>query len=181
MNREQIKLAAREYIGSIVRGMDKDMAYRAFIAGAEYQAAQQKGITGDTIKKLNSVLLCLQAHPDNEPDSEFADRISDLEEIIASTSQQGEEELRLLTEIDRLKDTLHMDQTGLAAGLAKINKIVDGYHWVTEGRGPYAYNDDEYRAEIRWMLDNVRQAATEALSTSRTIAHNVCCKKESGR
>lgn len=37
----------------------------------------------EKISKLNSILLCLQAHPDNEPDSEFADRISDLEDIIA--------------------------------------------------------------------------------------------------
>jgi hypothetical protein len=36
------------------------------------------------LTKLNSVLLCMSAHPDNEPDSEFADRISDLEEIIES-------------------------------------------------------------------------------------------------
>ena len=35
----------------------------------------------EILKKINSVLLCLMAHPDNEPDSEFADRISDLEEI----------------------------------------------------------------------------------------------------
>lgn len=32
--------------------------------------------------KINSTILCLLAHPDNEPDSEFADRISDLEEIL---------------------------------------------------------------------------------------------------
>lgn len=31
--------------------------------------------------KLNSIRLCLSAHPDNEPDSEFADRISDLQEL----------------------------------------------------------------------------------------------------
>ena len=31
--------------------------------------------------KVRSVTLCMLAHPDNEPDSEFADRISDLTEI----------------------------------------------------------------------------------------------------
>lgn len=35
----------------------------------------------EIIKKLNSTILCLTAHPDNEPDSEFADRINDLIEI----------------------------------------------------------------------------------------------------
>lgn len=33
-------------------------------------------------QKINSTLLMLMAHPDNEPDSEFSDRISDLEEVL---------------------------------------------------------------------------------------------------
>lgn len=40
------------------------------------------------LNKLNSVLLCLMAHPDNEPDSEFADRIYDLEELIKSENEK---------------------------------------------------------------------------------------------
>ena len=35
----------------------------------------------EIIKKIKSVGLCLMAHPDNTPDSEFADRIDDLREI----------------------------------------------------------------------------------------------------
>lgn len=35
----------------------------------------------ELLKKIKSIKLCLIAHPDNEQDSEFADRISDLEEI----------------------------------------------------------------------------------------------------
>ena len=35
----------------------------------------------EILQKLTSVKLLLMAHPDNELDSEFADRISDLEEI----------------------------------------------------------------------------------------------------
>lgn len=41
------------------------------------------------LEKLNSLLLCLSAHPDNEPDSEFADRISDLEELIESEKSES--------------------------------------------------------------------------------------------
>ena len=33
------------------------------------------------LEKIKSVKLCLMAHPDNELDSEFEDRISDLQEI----------------------------------------------------------------------------------------------------
>lgn len=35
----------------------------------------------EILTRINSVKLCLMAHPDNVADSEFADRISDLEEI----------------------------------------------------------------------------------------------------
>ena len=38
-------------------------------------------------QKLRSVELCLSAHPHNEPDSEFADRISDLQEIQPQISE----------------------------------------------------------------------------------------------
>ena len=38
----------------------------------------------EELKKLNSIKSCLMAHPDNEPDSEFADRINDCDEIIDS-------------------------------------------------------------------------------------------------
>jgi hypothetical protein len=35
----------------------------------------------ELLQKIKSIKLCLMAHPDNEVDSEFADRISDLEDI----------------------------------------------------------------------------------------------------
>lgn len=35
----------------------------------------------EILNKIKSVKSCIMAHPDNEQDSEFADRISDLEEI----------------------------------------------------------------------------------------------------
>lgn len=34
------------------------------------------------LRKLRSIRLCMMAHPDNEEDSEFADRIDDLNELI---------------------------------------------------------------------------------------------------
>lgn len=37
--------------------------------------------TEEILEKINSVKLLLSVHPDNEEDSEFSDRISDLEEI----------------------------------------------------------------------------------------------------
>lgn len=51
--------------------------------------------TKELYQKIRSVKLCLMAHPDNEPDSEFADRIDDLEEIeIKLISNESKEYIR---------------------------------------------------------------------------------------
>ena len=58
------------------------------------------------IQKLQSVLLCLQAHPDNEKDSEFADRIDDLEKIIAEIEAEEKYITDLLRKIEVQTDAL---------------------------------------------------------------------------
>ena len=47
-------------------------------------------MTNELLQKIKSIKLCLMAHPDNEEHSEFADRISDLEEIEKELSQKLE-------------------------------------------------------------------------------------------
>jgi hypothetical protein len=44
----------------------------------------------ELLNKIKSVKLCLIAHPDNEKDSEFEDRISDLEHIEKALSKYDE-------------------------------------------------------------------------------------------
>lgn len=46
----------------------------------------------EIIKKLQSVKLCLIAHPDNEVNSEFEDRIIDLEEILESITETNKQQ-----------------------------------------------------------------------------------------
>jgi hypothetical protein len=52
----------------------------------------------EILNKIKSVKLCLMAHPDNETDSEFADRISDLEEIENELSK--DKWIKIESEID---------------------------------------------------------------------------------
>lgn len=58
----------------------------------------------EILKKIKSVKLCLMAHPDNEIDSEFADRISDLEEI--ENQLQKDTWIKIESEKDLPKDTV---------------------------------------------------------------------------
>lgn len=81
----------------------------------------------------------------------------------------------LLSEIERLKDVLHRDQTGLAKALAEVVKTTEGYSWVAQGRGPYEWDDDEYRKEMGRMLAAVEGIARKALQASGNLAHRECC------
>ncbi len=53
-------------------------------------------------RKLNSIKLCLQAHPDNQPDSEFEDRIYDIEYIEQQLSAERERYDELKSKYDAL-------------------------------------------------------------------------------
>ena len=81
----------------------------------------------------------------------------------------------LARQVEHLRDVLHRDQTGLAAALASIVKTVEGYSWVAQNRGPYEWDDDEYRKEMGRMLDDVGKQAADALTASGKLAHRECC------
>lgn len=51
------------------------------------------------LEKIKSLKLCLMAHPDNEEYSEFADRISDLEEIENELSKDTETQQSCITSV----------------------------------------------------------------------------------
>lgn len=76
----------------------------------------------------------------------------------------------LRTEVRELKDALHRDKTGLAAALAAIRAEVNGRAWVAEGRGPYEWDDDRYRAEAGDALRTVAAMAKAALEASGDLA-----------
>ena len=55
------------------------------------------------LSKLRSVELCLSAHPDNEEHSEFADRISDLQELqkeVSNLIEWKKSAMNIFSEID---------------------------------------------------------------------------------
>lgn len=66
------------------------------------------------LKKIESIKLCLLAHPDNKENSEFSDRISDLEELEKEVSSfecvvlyrqmQGDKELHQSYHKGKTKD-----------------------------------------------------------------------------
>jgi hypothetical protein len=86
-------------------------------------------------------------------------------EVAVREAVQAERERRA-AEIKRLQDALNIDATGLAAALNECRKVARGYWWVTEGRGPYEWDDDEYRLEMGRMIKRVCEVAEIGLGAS---------------
>lgn len=85
---------------------------------------------------------------------------------LTAASDPAARERELRTEISRLRGLIDRDRTGLAAALDEVKRIVASYWWVTEGRGPYAWDDDQYRLEMKQMLTATRAAAERGLKES---------------
>lgn len=74
-------------------------------------------------------------------------------------------------EAKRLKGLIDRDGTGLAAALVEVKKRAEGGRWISEGRGSYKYDEDDYRKETGWLVADVVRIAAEALRASGNLAN----------
>jgi len=86
---------------------------------------------------------------------------------LADLAEKGAEQA---AEIERLRDALHRDQSGLAAALGKVVDEIGGRLWVEDSRGPYEWDDDRYKAEAGDALRTARDIARNALRESGTLS-----------
>lgn len=88
----------------------------------------------------------------------------------------NETECRLLAENERLRDALNRDRTGLAAALAEVRNVAEGYRWIADGEwGSYSWEEhttETLRRETGWALGSIRDIARKALEASGTLATN---------
>jgi len=84
------------------------------------------------------------------------------------------------SEVERLKDILHTDRSGLAAALEEVWRTAGGYAWVAESRGCYEWDDPEYRREMARMVRAISTICQTALETSGNLAHAECCGRGRG-
>jgi hypothetical protein len=55
---------------------------------------------------------------------------------------------QLEARVKELGEQLEFDRTAVAASMTAANKAVDERHWLTEGRGPYEWDDDRWHGEF---------------------------------
>lgn len=97
------------------------------------------------------------------------------DELLQTAYKTDDYLVKALAEIEHLKDVLHRDRSGLAAAVEEVWQTAGGYAWVATGRGPYEYDDEEYRAEMGRMVLEIVTLCSKALRESGDTAHAECC------
>lgn len=100
--------------------------------------------------------------------NEYADALEKARAELAAVRAERDEARR---EVERLKGLLHRDRTGLAAALVEVKKRAAGGRWISEGRGSYAWDEDDYRKETGWLVTDIVRLAEEALHASGNLAN----------
>lgn len=72
--------------------------------------------------------------------------------------------------LERATKALDRDATGMAQALSDIRKAAASRMWITEGRGPYEWDDDRYKEEAGATLREVIEIAVNGLNASGRIA-----------
>jgi hypothetical protein len=98
-------------------------------------------------------------------------------ELIRSRERSTKELATANKEIERLKDVLHCDKTGMALALADVRRIANSWSWAMIGRGNYTWDDDAYQEEMGHLITAVMERCTEALGASGELAHAECCHR----
>lgn len=60
--------------------------------------------------------------------------------------------------IEELSEQLEFDRTAVASCMTAANKAIDGRHWLTEGRGPYEWDDDKWHSEFYAAAIEIKEA-----------------------
>jgi hypothetical protein len=69
-------------------------------------------------------------------------------------------------EVERGRSLIDRDRTGLAEAIDRMVREAASRMWVTESRGPYAWDDDQYKAEAGIALRAVIEIGKAALRAS---------------
>jgi hypothetical protein len=76
-----------------------------------------------------------------------------------NSNELAAENEKLKERIKAAESANELDRSRIPTALTALNSAVRGRQWVLEGRGPYEWDDDDYRAEFSLWVDDVQQAA----------------------
>jgi len=148
------------------------------LAALREQLAEEReaGINMKTQNRIRDLVIELSGASDGDIDGGGCDS-GDPVDLSLSEICQGFAFLKdaHYAEVERLKDVLHADKTGLAAALDKCVTLAQARMWIVDGRGSYSWDDDKYRREAGWALREIIDHCRGALKASGDLAHAECC------
>lgn len=123
-----------------------------------------KDLKDELIEKLGELVLILLPHYDEDTNGDrTTHNIKRLHfEITELKSQIKEKPKRTAEEIDPTKDTTEIlnEREALFQAFDKIRASFKGRHWLMEGRGCYPYDDERYKEEVRYIMDEFEEINT---------------------
>ncbi|EFO30151.1 alanyl-tRNA synthetase [Roseibium sp. TrichSKD4] len=106
----------------------------------------------DDDKRMTALVAYLRQHNLND--------WAAIASFLQKTSSELEAENKdLKVRIKAAEAANELDRSRVARALTALNSAVRGRQWVLEGRGPYEWDDDDYRAEFSLWVDDVQKAA----------------------
>ena len=96
-----------------------------------------------------------------------------VDELTAQRDAFGQKAHRLQEEVLRVRSLIDRDRTGLAEAVERMVKEAGSRMWITESRGPYAWDDEKYKAEVGIALRAVIEIGKKALNASGDNADSV--------
>lgn len=129
-----------------------------------------KSVSGQTHLMLDAMIEFLIASQPEE-----LERLSSAEKVWYQTTETLNNKIKELErELKICQNNFNgvMQEIGekevLAEAFDRVQRLFDGKHWITEGRGPYDFNDEEYRNEVKYLLDQFDEIRKETWSNIRT-------------
>ena len=135
---ERICAESYQVVGILAQGVGS-----AHVDKALDNLSQQKLVHGDVLPFLAVGIVA---------------RIADLEAALAKSKAM----------VTAIGEQLEADRTAVAMCMTVANRAIDQKHWLTEGRGPYEWNDDNWHKEFYAAAVEIK----ESISPLTKIAAN---------
>ena len=79
-----------------------------------------------------------------------------------------------------MEQALEADATGLWTVTNAIRKAIRGRDWVTQGRGPYEWDDDRYQEETHLAFEEILKLIEGVQEPAQRRFHDALAKAAAG-
>lgn len=100
--------------------------------------------------------------------------LNQLTTLRTDSAQLREKNEELLTEPKRLRAIIERERTAAMTWTERIGAAVRNHRGISQSRGPYEWDDDEYFKEFGAALDDIERALTRAVRDTNALSLADC-------